>query len=81
VRSQINLWLSHPVTKILISELGKAKESHLARLLSMKVDSTNFADAAMLTSKINTLDLILNPELLENLLDEVESDEVETTEK
>lgn len=75
MRSQIKLWLSHPVTKALLSKLVELKESHLAHLLHMRLDSNNYGMASELIGRIDSLNTVLNPDLLNALLeDEVEED-------
>jgi PIN domain nuclease of toxin-antitoxin system len=82
VRSQINLWLSHPVTKILFRNLAERRKETLEHFLNIGyVSEESIWEIAHLKARMNTLDLLLDPESLENLLDEVEKDEVETAKK
>jgi len=60
-------WLEHPVTKRYLELLREHREAHINRMLNMgTLDAEKLPELAQLKGQVNTLDLMLDTDQLEN---------------
>ena len=78
MRSVLELWLMHPITKSFRKMISEQRAAHIDRMLNCGVITPDkLPELAQLKGQINALDLLLDDAQLEIYLD----DEVDTDEK
>ncbi len=70
MNSNITLWLDHPITKVYRRLLEQHKQAHVSSFLNCGIVTPDkLPELAQIKGQINALDLMLNPEQLENFFD------------